>query len=99
MHHKLFERFYLDKKILNLSTDFLNLETHMKQIGDAFEKLAIALNFNENAKKMENIYQKLNKIFMSWSNSYSKQYTFFKSDFLLRFIIYILIKRKIKTMK
>ena len=72
---------YLDKKILNLSTDFLNLETHMKQIGDAFEKLAIALNFNENAKKMENIYQKLNKIFMSWSNSYGKQYTFFKSDF------------------
>ena len=72
---------YLDKKILNLSADFLNLETHMKQIGDAFEKLAIALNFNENAKKMENIYQKLNKIFMSWSNSYGKQYTFFKSDF------------------
>ena len=72
---------YLDQKILNLSTDFLNLETHMKQIGAAFGKLAIVLNFNENAKKMENIYQKLNKIFMSWSNSYSKQYTFFKSDF------------------
>ena len=72
---------YLDQKILNLSTDFLNLETHMKQIGAAFGKLAIVLNFNENAKKMENIYQKLNKIFMSWSNSYGKQYTFFKSDF------------------
>ena len=72
---------YLDKKILDLSTDFLNLETHMKQIGAAFGKLAIVLNFNENAKKMENIYQKLNKIFMSWSNSYGKQYTFFKSDF------------------
>ena len=72
---------YLDKKILDLSTDFLNLETHMKQIGAAFGKLATVLNFNENAKKMENIYQKLNKIFMSWSNSYGKQYTFFKSDF------------------
>ena len=72
---------YLEKKILNLSSDFLNLETHMKQIGAAFEKLATALNFNENAKKMENIYQKLNKIFTSWSNSYAKQYTFFKSDF------------------
>ena len=72
---------YLEKKILNLSSDFLNLETHMKQIGAAFEKLATALNFNENAKKMENIYQKLNKIFSSWSNSYAKQYTFFKSDF------------------
>jgi hypothetical protein len=72
---------YLEKKILNLSSDFLNLETHMKQIGAAFEKLATALNFNENAKKMENIYIKLNKIFTSWSNSYAKQYTFFKSDF------------------
>ena len=72
---------YLDKKILDLSNDFLNLETHMKQIGAAFGKLATVLNFNENAKKMENIYQKLNKIFMSWSNSYGKQYTFFKSDF------------------
>ena len=72
---------YLDKKILNLANDFLNLETHMKQIGAAFEKLATSLNFNENAKKMENIYQKLNKIFTSWSNSYGKQYTFFKSDF------------------
>ena len=72
---------YLDKKILDLSNDFLNLETHMKQIGAAFGKLATVLNFNENAKKMENIYQKLNKISMSWSNSYGKQYTFFKSDF------------------
>ena len=72
---------YLDKKILDLSNDFLNLETHMKQIGAAFGKLATVLNFNENAKKMENIYQKLNKIFMSWSNSYGKQYTFFKNDF------------------
>ena len=72
---------YLDKKILDLSNDFLNLETHMKQIGAAFGKLATVLNFNENAKKIENIYQKLNKIFMSWSNSYGKQYTFFKSDF------------------
>ena len=72
---------YLEKKILNLSSDFLNLETHMKQIGAAFEKLATALNFNQNAKKLENIYQKLNKIFTSWSNSYAKQYTFFKSDF------------------
>ena len=53
----------------------------MKQIGAAFEKLATALNFNQNAKKLENIYQKLNKIFTSWSNSYAKQYTFFKSDF------------------
>ena len=72
---------YLEKKILNISADFLNLETHMKQIGEAFEKLATALNFNENAKKMENIYQKLNKIFTSWSNSYGKQYAFFKNDF------------------
>ena len=72
---------FLDKKILNLAVDFQNLETHMKQIGAAFGKLATVLNFNENAKKMENIYQKLNKIFMSWSNSYGKQYSFFKSDF------------------
>ena len=72
---------YLDKKILNLSTDFLNLETHMKQIGAAFNKLSSALSFNENAKKIETIYQKLNTIFTSWSNSYGKQYTFFKNDF------------------
>ena len=72
---------YLDKKILNLSTDFLNLETHMKQIGAAFNKLSNALSFNENAKKIETIYQKLNTIFTSWSNSYGKQYTFFKNDF------------------
>jgi len=72
---------YLDKKILNLATDFLNLETHMKQIGAAFNKLSNALSFNENAKKIETIYQKLNTIFTSWSNSYGKQYTFFKNDF------------------
>ena len=72
---------YLEKKILNVATDFLNLENHMKEIGSAFNKLATALSFNEHAKKMEGIYQKLNKIFTSWSNSYGKQYTFFKSDF------------------
>ena len=72
---------YLEKKILNVANDFLNLENHMKEIGSAFNKLATALSFNEHAKKMEGIYQKLNKIFTSWSNSYGKQYTFFKSDF------------------
>jgi hypothetical protein len=72
---------YLDKKILNLSIDFLNLETHMKQIGAAFNKLTAAFSFNENAKKIETIYQKLSTIFTSWSNSYGKQYTFFKNDF------------------
>jgi hypothetical protein len=72
---------FLDKKILNLAADFLNLETHMKQIASAFNKLSSALSFNEHTKKMENIYQKLTTIFTSWSNSYGKQYTFFKSDF------------------
>ena len=72
---------FLDKKILNLSNDFLNLETHMKQIASTFNKLSTALNFNEHSKKMQEIYQKLNTIFNSWSNSYGKQYSFFKSDF------------------
>ena len=72
---------YLDKKIINVYNDFQNLETHMKQIGLAFEKLANTINFNDNAKKMENIYQKLNKIFISWSNSYGKQTSFFRKDF------------------
>ena len=72
---------FLDKKILNLAADFLNLETHMKQIASAFNKLSSAISFNEHTKKMENIYQKLTTIFTSWSNSYGKQYTFFKSDF------------------
>ena len=60
----------------------------MKEIGSAFNKLATALSFNEQAKKMEVIDQKLNKIFTSWSNSYGKQYTFFKSDFRERIIIF-----------
>ena len=72
---------FLDKKILNLANDFLNLETHMKQIASTFNKLSTALNFNEHSKKMQEIYQKLNMIFNSWSNSYGKQYSFFKSDF------------------
>ena len=72
---------FLDKKILNLANDFLNLETHMKQIASTFNKLSTALNFNEHSKKMQEIYQKLNTIFNSWSNSYGKQYSFFKSDF------------------
>ena len=72
---------FLDKKILNLANDFLNLETHMKQIASTFNKLSTALNFNEYSKKMQEIYQKLNTIFNSWSNSYGKQYSFFKSDF------------------
>ena len=72
---------FLDKKILNLANDFLNLETHMKQIASTFNKLSTALNFNEHSKKMQEIDQKLNTIFNSWSNSYGKQYSFFKSDF------------------
>ena len=72
---------FLDKKILNLANDFLNLETHMKQIASTFNKLSTALNFNEHSKKMQEIYQKLNTIFNSWSNSYGKQHSFFKSDF------------------
>ena len=72
---------FLDKKILNLANDFLNLETHMKQIASTFNKLSTALNFNEHSKKMQEIYLKLNTIFNSWSNSYGKQYSFFKSDF------------------
>jgi hypothetical protein len=72
---------FLDKKILNLAVDFQNLETHMKQIASTFNKLSSALSFNEHSKKMENIYQKLNTIFTSWSSSYGKQYSFFKNDF------------------
>ena len=53
----------------------------MKQIASTFNKLSTALNFNEHSKKMQEIYQKLNTIFNSWSNSYGKQYSFFKSDF------------------
>ena len=72
---------FLDKKLLNLASDFLNLEAHMKQIASVFNKLSTALSFNEHSKKMQDIYQKLNAIFNSWSNSYGKQYSFFKNDF------------------
>jgi len=72
---------FLDKKLLNLANDFLNLEAHMKQISSVFNKLSAALSFNEHSKKMQEMYQKLNTIFSSWSNSYGKQYSFFKSDF------------------
>ena len=72
---------FLDKKLLNLASDFLNLEAHMKQIASVFNKLSTALSFNEHSKKMQDIYQKLNTIFNSWSNSYGKQYSFFKNDF------------------
>ena len=71
----------LEKNIMNVANDFQNLEIHMKGIGEQFNKLSNQLKSNENSKEMENIYQKLNKIFTSWSISCGKQNLFFKEDF------------------
>ena len=53
----------------------------MKEIGEQFNNLAKQLKVNENAKEMENVYTKLNKIFTSWSVSCGNQSSFFKDDF------------------
>ena len=53
----------------------------MKEIGDQFENLTKQFKDNGNAKPMENVFSKLNKIFTSWSVSCSKQNSFFKNDF------------------
>ena len=71
----------IEKNVINVSNDFQNLEMHMKEIGDLFNKLTTQLKGYENAKKMENVFSKLNKIFTSWSVSCEKQYLFFKNDF------------------
>ena len=71
----------IEKNIINVANDFQNLEFHMKEIGNQFEKLSMELKNNENAKKMETVFEKLNKIFTSWSVSCEKQYSFFKDDF------------------
>jgi hypothetical protein len=75
----------LEKNILNVANDFQNLEIHMKEIGEIFEKLTKQLKANENAKKMENVFTKLSKIFTSWSVSCGKQNSFFKENFKLFF--------------
>ena len=71
----------LEKGILNVANDFQNLEMHMKEIGDQFDRLSKQFKKNENAKEMESIYVKLNKIFTSWSISCKRQNSFFKDDF------------------
>ena len=75
----------IEKNVSNVANDFQNLENHLKELGDLFNKLAAQLKFNENAKKMENVYTNLNKIFTSWSISCGKQRLFFKDDFKLFF--------------
>ena len=71
----------LERTILNLSNDFKNLEIHMKEIGAQFENLQKLVKINENTKKLENIYEKLSKIFNGWSSSCGKQNIFFKDNF------------------
>ena len=75
----------IEKNVVNVANDFQNLEIHLKEMGDLFNKLAEQLKFNENAQKMENVYTKLNKVFTSWSISCGKQRLFFKDDFKLFF--------------
>jgi len=53
----------------------------MKEIGELFNKLVTQLKNDENAKKMEDVFTKLNKIFTSWSVSCEKQSSFFKNNF------------------
>ena len=71
----------IEKNVINVSNDFQNLEMHMKEIGELFNKLVTQLKNDENAKKMEDVYTKLNKIFTSWSVSCEKQSSFFKNNF------------------
>ena len=71
----------IEKNVINVSNDFLNLEMHMKEIGELFNKLVTQLKNDENAKKMEDVFTKLNKIFTSWSVSCEKQSSFFKNNF------------------
>lgn len=71
----------IEKNVINVSNDFQNLEIHMKEIGELFNKLVTQLKNEENAKKMEDVFTKLNKIFTSWSVSCEKQSSFFKNNF------------------
>lgn len=71
----------IEKNLINVSNDFQNLEMHMKEIGELFNKLVTQLKNDENAKKMEDVFTKLNKIFTSWSVSCEKQSSFFKNNF------------------
>ena len=71
----------IEKNVINVSNDFLNLEMHMKEIGELFNKLVTQIKNDENAKKMEDVFTKLNKIFTSWSVSCEKQSSFFKNNF------------------
>jgi hypothetical protein len=71
----------IEKNVINVSNDFQNLEIHMKEIGELFNKLVTQLKNDENAKKMEDVFTKLNKIFTSWSVSCEKQSSFFKNNF------------------
>ena len=71
----------IEKNVINVSNDFQNLEMHMKEIGELFNKLVTQIKNDENAKKMEDVFTKLNKIFTSWSVSCEKQSSFFKNNF------------------
>jgi len=71
----------IEKNVINVSNDFQNLEMHMKEIGELFNKLVTQLKSDEKAKKMEDVFTKLNKIFTSWSVSCEKQSSFFKNNF------------------
>lgn len=73
----------LEKNISLIVNDFQNLETHMKEASDCFKKLQDGfMNINnDKSKNMIKICSRLNVIFTLWSQSYNKQFTYFKEDF------------------
>lgn len=71
----------IEKNISNISADFRNLDIHMKEISECFDRLSKELKGIKTSENLVNVYSHLNNIFTSWSQSYGKQAKFFRDDF------------------
>ena len=71
----------LDSIISQISSDFNNLNKHMKELGDICAKLNKSAKDTNQSDSTKKVFDKLKGIFNNISSSYLKQADFFEKDF------------------
>ena len=71
----------LDIVVSQISNDFINLNKHMKDLGDICGKLNKSAKDTDQNDSTKKVFEKLKTIFNNCSSSYLKQSEFFEKDF------------------
>ena len=71
----------LESALNQVTTDFYNLNKHMKELGEIYGKLNKTAKDTEQNESTKLVYEKLKGIFTDISNSYLKHAEFFEKDF------------------